>query len=330
MTARILCESFTSTFRDEKSCNMHEKTVIDSNKRSIAMKRDVSIVLLHLTGNKKISFLPIRVDKNFPNLTNYDAPDCSIISISKENFRNVWYLKKLNLNQNKIQSFPSNTFDDLNSLTSLSLGMLPTKYSQAIKTFHSILQSKSGDNQIEIISRQHFQRLRVLSSLYLYSNRIKNIPTDTFNTLGYLWGLYLGEKFRLNRWSFLSSRSNLGNNKIEFISTEMFQNMKRLNCLSFHINQIETIANVEFGGHPNFDELFLSMTSIFVVQYSDIQFKFSLCAGGNKLKSISAENFSNMENLKRLYLFNNSIERIPDNAFKGLSSLEVLLLGTVN
>lgn len=122
--ARISCESFTSTFREEKACNMHQKTIIDSNKTTIKMARDISIVILNLVGNKRISFLPIRVDKNFPNLTRYDANDCSIVSIYKENFRNVWYLKTLHLHQNKIQKIPLNTFDDLGSLTALSLGML--------------------------------------------------------------------------------------------------------------------------------------------------------------------------------------------------------------
>lgn len=68
--------------------------------------------------------MPIRVDKNFPNLTSYDARDCSIISISKENFRNTFSLQVLNLNQNQIGDFPSNTFDDPGKLTSLSLGKL--------------------------------------------------------------------------------------------------------------------------------------------------------------------------------------------------------------
>lgn len=73
-------------------------------------------------GNKKIFFLPIRIDRNFPNLTVYDAHACSISTISKEPFRNAWPLKQLNLNQNNIANIPINSFDDLANLDTLTIG----------------------------------------------------------------------------------------------------------------------------------------------------------------------------------------------------------------
>lgn len=119
----VKCELDVTSLGDEMTCNMQQTTTIDSDKVSIASKRDETISELNMSGNKKIFFLPIRADKNFPNLTKYNAHDCSLTSLSMEPFRNLRTLKMLNLNKNRIENIAINSFDDLADLEALVLGM---------------------------------------------------------------------------------------------------------------------------------------------------------------------------------------------------------------
>lgn len=106
---------------NQKICSIPETTGIDSDNFTISTRRDSAIAGLQFR-NKNIIFLPTRVDKNFPNLKTYDAFDCSIKSISRENFRNLFKLNILNLNTNNIYEIPSDAFDDLSELATLILG----------------------------------------------------------------------------------------------------------------------------------------------------------------------------------------------------------------
>lgn len=119
----VKCEPARTLLSDGTTCNMQQTTVIESDRVTIFARKDPTIAEINLSGNKKIFFLPIRADKNFPNLTSLDAHDCSISSISKEPFRNSWPLKKLNLTQNYIENIPVNTFDDLAKLQVIAIGI---------------------------------------------------------------------------------------------------------------------------------------------------------------------------------------------------------------
>lgn len=116
---QIPCEIIE--IEDQKTCSVPETTGIESFNFTISARRDSTIERLQFR-NKNIIFLPTRVDKNFPNLKTYDAFDCSIKSISRENFRNLFKLIILNLNTNNISEISSDAFNDLSELSILILG----------------------------------------------------------------------------------------------------------------------------------------------------------------------------------------------------------------
>lgn len=105
----------------QKVCLMTDETSIGSNKVSISSPRDEVIKGLTFHWNKKVLFLPIKIAEVFPFLEALIAFECSLTTISKENFRNLKSLRRLDLDNNNIEKIYKNTFEDLTSLELLDL-----------------------------------------------------------------------------------------------------------------------------------------------------------------------------------------------------------------
>jgi hypothetical protein len=104
-----------------KVCSMVEKTSIHSPETTIASESDELMGGLDFSENLKIFFLPINVGQNFVNLRAYNAYDCSIQAISKQNFAGLIKLELLFLFNNQITTIPNETFEDLKALEILDL-----------------------------------------------------------------------------------------------------------------------------------------------------------------------------------------------------------------
>lgn len=121
----IACESFKNgswTFEGrEHICYMTVATSINSNDFKILSSGNESIKALTFFENRKIQYLPVDIYKSFPNLTEILGHSCSIRSLYKDNFRNLWMLKELWLIDNQIERINSDTFEDLTALEWLDL-----------------------------------------------------------------------------------------------------------------------------------------------------------------------------------------------------------------
>lgn len=117
----ISCESI-SPRRYRKCCFMNNATTIDTTNSSFSGSRDDSVREINCSRNKKIFFLPIRVTDKYPDLRSYEAAECSLTTITKENFERMTNLKYLDLIGNQIETIFSNTFEDLLSLNYLRIG----------------------------------------------------------------------------------------------------------------------------------------------------------------------------------------------------------------
>lgn len=104
-----------------QQCLMDGTTQINSTGFTITSPRRFEQMVIVFTQNKKIFYLPTNVDEVFPALTWYRAFDCSIKSVTKENFMNLIKLIYLDLGSNRIERIESNTFDDLTSMKYLYL-----------------------------------------------------------------------------------------------------------------------------------------------------------------------------------------------------------------
>lgn len=79
-------------------------------------------MMLSMFDNKNISFLPVGIDKVFPNIEILYAFNCAIEEIVQENFLNLHHLQQLSLDSNKISRISSDVFQGLFSLQILTLG----------------------------------------------------------------------------------------------------------------------------------------------------------------------------------------------------------------
>lgn len=146
---RVPCERFEGT-----SCLMTIKTVIDSFGTIISTGKNEVLASLTFDGNKKVSYLPIKVHKSFPNLRNLTARNCSLKSISRYNFENLTKLDQLRLDYNQIKKISSEAFRDLKSLTLLILGEI---FDDFKKLFYDFLYHRSQQNKI--LEQRSFREL---------------------------------------------------------------------------------------------------------------------------------------------------------------------------
>lgn len=117
---------------------------------------------IDLSFNKLIYFLPIELNRTFPDLVYYQASYCSISKVSPENFQGLDKLLELHLFDNKIERIEPETFKDLISLDSLNLSkiILGFEFAFLISAFF-----RRQSNQIYCRrSLQKFQRFKKTSS----------------------------------------------------------------------------------------------------------------------------------------------------------------------
>lgn len=118
---QISCEKLVKSSHDELICLMQETTTIDSNRATFSPQSDSSVKTINFSKNKKIFHLPIRFDRNFPNLTGIAANECSLVALSKLTFRNLETLIWLDVERNKIENISDDIFEDLVLLEALLL-----------------------------------------------------------------------------------------------------------------------------------------------------------------------------------------------------------------
>lgn len=141
---QISCENIqpmTSYVGEHQSCSMKDYTAINAPNCTLSAQRNELVEGLNFDGNKKISYLPLNVYKNFPNLLVMSADSCFIIVIIKDNFKNLEKLEELWLYGNLIERIESNTFEDLKNLEWLNLGNLlmnVLKFHESLKILRNL------------------------------------------------------------------------------------------------------------------------------------------------------------------------------------------------
>lgn len=122
----VTCEKFESREvyginTDLQTCFMDGETIIDELGTMISSILKKSVTEVFFDRNKNIEFLPENIYEKFPNIVSYTAWDCALNSVSKVNFKSLSKLRRLALNNNKIQRIESDTFEDLKALELLML-----------------------------------------------------------------------------------------------------------------------------------------------------------------------------------------------------------------
>lgn len=103
-----------------KTCRIDLKTTID-NIETVFVDADETINEIFADGNMNIKYVPPNIYRTYPNLISLSFYFCSLGSISKVNFEQLYNLRILALHQNKISVIDNDTFNDLESLEVLYL-----------------------------------------------------------------------------------------------------------------------------------------------------------------------------------------------------------------
>ncbi|KAL7011117.1 hypothetical protein ACKWTF_014095 [Chironomus riparius] len=222
-------KSVLGYFRDKKfddyeldlwTFTLKSSSVINSTEFMIMSRRAEAVKAFMSNNLKNIEFLPENVNEKFPNLANFEALNCSIKAVRKENFFGLQKLVKLVLDYNEIQELGANVFDDLIRLKTLSI-----QY-----------------NKIHDINAATFKNLKALHGLYIGHNKLKYLNKNLFENLLELRNLsmhynhitYLGDEHLMHNSEL--EYMWLEHNDISHLSYTMFNYMEKLKFIDFSFN----------------------------------------------------------------------------------------------
>ncbi|KAK5639143.1 hypothetical protein RI129_011635 [Pyrocoelia pectoralis] len=219
-----------------------------------------------------------------------------IVSCSQKNLRTVplnipKWTSQLNLNNNRLQAFNSDTFKNLTQLTELKL----------------------NKNKIVVIPKDAFHSLKRLKVLELSRNQLQDIEALTFQPLEQLTSLRL----KRNRISELKDGAFFGLNKIK--------------SLMLDYNSIQVISKSWLYGLRNLKELTFSHNKIYDIHvdaWDVCKELLTLDLSFNHLKAIQKDTFKHLDKLQKLLLNNNNITLIKEEAFDHLPNLKILQLSS--
>lgn len=151
-TAEVIsCDAIVNCLDFENCCFGNATAAIHSKSFKFA-GNDETVYVIWFSSNGKIKYLPIQVSNSFPNLEIYNAENCTISEISKENFENLHNLQTLNLAGNQIEVVPDDAFEDLSILDRIDLGnLLSTTQKPVLTSLTCCRSQQSKINQLGVV-----------------------------------------------------------------------------------------------------------------------------------------------------------------------------------
>ena len=155
-----------------------------------------------------------------------------------------------------------------------------------------------------------FLGLAELQELWLFRNRLTELPPGVFTGLDDLHRLHLGF------------------NELAELPDSIFSGLSRLRDLSIQANQLERLAPNVFAGLSRLEELWIYENQLveFPAGMSELVNLQKLVAVNNRLETLPAEALADLYRLEEVWLADNLLTRIDQGAFSGLSGLVILSL----
>jgi len=239
-------------------------------------------------------------------------------NISNSSLRNFFTrnLKKLSLNDCKIQSIEKGVFNSLLQLSNLYLARneITSIENDSFLTFpfeSNILVMYLSENKLKTIGHRTFSGLSRLRLLYLDRNKIEEIEENSFRNLKYLVEL------------------DIQSNNIKIIRNEMFFDNINVEILQLYKNDIENIETIPFNTLYSLKKLYLFSNKIKTLNFGNFihqQNLDELRLDKNEIDSFNANTFIGLKNVVLLDLSANKIKILVNNGFHGLISLRKLLV----
>jgi Leucine-rich repeat (LRR) protein len=258
-----------------------------------------------------------------------------IEQIQNETFSNLVNLKRLRLDQNKINSIDDHSFASLNKLLSLNLSFnsIETISNATFLGLYSLTDLYLNENGLISIGQNSFVDLVKLQSLNMATNQLKYIQNGLFRGLNELKYLNINdnELVSIEVYSFSPMVNlielKLNINKLEEISVKMFENLNNLVRLEIFNNRLIEIKSNSFTSLNKLDSLRLNgnyLSGNQVSAFFGLENLKLLDLSLNQIKVIENWFFANVYALKELFLKNNRLKRIESYSMTNLSYLETL------
>jgi len=292
-------------------------------------------------------------------------------------FMNMPSLVSLDLSMNMISKVYKHGLRGLDNLMSISLsGNEIDDIGIIFKNTQQLISVRLGNNQLQTITEDYFKTNTMIKMLDLSNNKITTIEGDAFKNLDMLRYLLLSNNpiTTITDLTFTSTMLSLadftscsltsvpktmppslvdyrlGNNQIERINVEDFENITSLKMLTLNDNKISHVDHRSFATLVNLKELWLSRNDLVyiprglpkalqklfidnnvVVELEQMLFQteselIELILERNKISKIHADALKNTQNLIKLDLQGNEMKVIEAGTFTNVSKLESLTL----
>ncbi|KAG7334685.1 hypothetical protein KOW79_001281 [Hemibagrus wyckioides] len=247
-----------------------------------------------------------------------DLSKASIFTLKDSVFSYMPDLVEISLASNFINQIKENAFFGLDNLRTLNLShnLLDKIDSETFKNLESLETLDLSENNIRLLSPPSFQGLPKLANLLLSENSIQSLYT--LANLPSLNMLYLD------------------NNRIKHLH-EFPSQARNIKAINLQFNRLSNAANVYIilAEFPNIEIIFLGGntfshcyldTNYSVSPLNNVQILDLHMTGFQNiwLKGSCLDMFDHLHQLQTLLLNKNYIQSLPENIFKGLTSLNFL------
>lgn len=228
-------------------------TVILADDTSLSNAFDDQMEKLYVEDNEKITYLPVDLVKNFPNLRRIDFLRTGIISVSKKPFRSFSNLKHLEIANGKLSSVDEDAFDDLKNLEWLTLyanklASLPAGFLSKLFELEYVDLSQ---NELTFLDPATFKNNKKLNTINLSTNQFTSFAPGLFDPL------------TESLWSV-----NVQNNKISTLDSHWFKDFKKFISLSLSYNEFTEIPQDFFTGLPTLAGVSLNQNPLKFIDFA--------------------------------------------------------------
>lgn len=320
-----------------------------------------AVTTLNLT-NTKITAIDGQWFSDTNRLRNLDLGRNRIVSLARNQFKNMTRLQVLHLSNTDITAINATIFTDLKRLRELQLNSNRLSKVQ-LGPLASLQFLWMTNNLIGSVTNESFRGMEALEELHLEGNRIQMLQARAFADLPYLRLLNLtgNQLQRIRPRSFLGlettdlqvldlSRNgmtsieanglvelrqllnlNLSSNSLHnSLTANTFLGLRYLRTLDLSNNDIDVIGDNTFKPLLKLESLDLSLNHIEVFKGSVFgtagqQLKHLILTRNNLLE-IDAGSFDNLDSLAFLYLDYNALHHLPEQLFSNNFELRHLMM----
>ncbi|KYN18187.1 Chaoptin [Trachymyrmex cornetzi] len=317
----------------EFGMDIKELRIINSNLNTIKnhafMHVGYSLLTLRMSHglSSSISEIPNRPFKSLRNLQHLDLSNNKIRSLSATSFHFLNRIKRIELQDNEIDSILKGTFQgEIHSTLeeiNFAFNQVRDLQTHTFIDLSALMTINLEDNTIERIERRAFINMNRLKYINLRGNKIRDITDEAFQNLPDLEFLDLAYN-NLNEFDFASfdQVGTLSSFKVNVSHNEISR---------LWVNSTSFTPSSVVGGNvqSNIKVLDLSYNNISdIAKYYFKPVEYSLThlyLSNNQLRNITQDVFGNMAHLQWLDLRHNELIEIYFDCLKNTNNLQVLL-----